>query len=354
MLPTRLVEAAAVLLGLAFLGAQFPGPFALLDNLSNFPAHFGAAFLACAALLAWRGRRAFAVAAAAAAALALAPVLPWYLHRDADAPAASSPALKILVSNVYYANHRYGRIRRLVAEEDPDVVGLVEVSDRWLGKLEPLRDRYPHHVEIPDESHVGLALYSRLPISDARAIRVGDRSTPAIAATLATPGGAIEILLAHPASPIDAAAIRRRNAQIEALALHVRNADRPTLLAGDLNLTMWNRGYRPLEEVARLHNARAGHGIGPTWPAFGRLGVPIDHILATAEIDLWNFRVLRPVGSDHRPIVSEFALRERRLALACPGMHAESASPPGRDLFRNSTERRCPAPPSSTASGAPR
>jgi hypothetical protein len=54
---TRLVEAAAVLLGLAFLGAQFPGPFALLDNLSNFPAHFGAAFLACAALLAWRGRR---------------------------------------------------------------------------------------------------------------------------------------------------------------------------------------------------------------------------------------------------------------------------------------------------------
>ncbi len=245
-------------------------------------------------------------------------------------------------------------MRRLVAEEDPDVVGLVEVSERWLHKLKPLRERYPHRFEAPDDSHVGLALYSRLPITDARTVRLGDSSTPAIVATLATPGGDIEMLLAHPASPVDAAAIRRRNAQIEALARHVRDAGRPTLLAGDLNLTMWNLGYRPLEHVAGLHNARAGHGIGPTWPAFGRLGVPIDHILATPDIRLQNFRVLGPVGSDHRPIVSEFAIRERRLALTCPGMHAEFAAPPGRNPSRKSTERRCPASPSSTVSGAPR
>jgi endonuclease/exonuclease/phosphatase (EEP) superfamily protein YafD len=341
MLRSRLVEAATVLLALAFIGAQFPGPFPLLDNLSNFPAHFGVAFLACTALLAWRGRRAFALGGATAAALALAQVVPWYFDRAADAPAAPSPAFEILVSNVYHSNHRFERIQRLVAEEDPDVVGLVEVSNRWLRKLKPLRERYPHHLEVPDDLHVGLALYSRLPITDARVIRVGDPSTPAIAAALATPDGEVQILLVHPASPVDADAIRRRNAQIEALALHVRDADRPTLLAGDLNLTMWNRGYRPLEDVARLHNARAGHGIGPTWPALGRFGVPIDHILATADIDLRNFRVLRPVGSDHRPIVSEFALRARKLALACPRMHAESASPPGRDFFRESTERRC-------------
>lgn len=350
----RTVEAGAVLLGLAFVGAQFPGPFALLDNLSNFPAHFGVAFLACAALLAWRGRRAFALAAAALAVLAFAPVVPWYLDGASDAPAASAPRLKFLVSNVYYSNRRFDRVRRLVIEENPDVVGLVEVSARWLRKLEPIRKRYPHHFEVPDDSHVGLALYSRLPITGARTLRLGDSSTPAIAATLAAPGGNVEILLVHPASPIDAAAIRRRNAQLTAIARHVRDADRPTLVAGDLNITMWNRGYRPLAELGGLRNARAGHGIGPTWPALGRLGVPIDHILATPDIELRDFRVLRAVGSDHRPIVSEFALRRRRLALACPPMHADSTPPPGRDLSRESTERRCPAPPSSTASGAPR
>jgi len=281
----------------------------VLDNLSNFPAHFGIAFLACAALLAWRGRRVFAIGAAAAAVLALSQVLPWYLGGEADAPDASTPHFEILVANVYYSNREFDRIQRLVAEEDPDVVGLVEVNERWLRKLRPLRERYPFHFEVPDEHYVGLALYSRLPIADARVIRIGDDSSPAIAATLATPAGEVEILLVHPSSPVDSAAIRRRNAQIHALAQHVRDTGRPTLLAGDLNLTMWNAGYRPLQEIARLNNARAGHGIGPTWPAIARLGVPIDHILATPDISLTNFRVLRPTGSDHRPIAAEFALR---------------------------------------------
>lgn len=309
MLQSRAVEAASVVLGLAFLGAQFPGPFALLDNLSNFPAHFGFAFLACAALLAWRGRRAFALAATAAAVLALAPVLPWYFDRESEAPSAAPPHLKLLVANVYYSNPRYDRIRRLVTEEDPDVVGLVEISERWLRELGPLRERYPHHFEFPDERLVGFALYSRVPIVGAREVRARGQATTAVLATLVTDAGEIDLLLVHPASPVSAAAIRNRNAQIEALARLVRDSARPVVLAGDLNLTMWNRGYRPLVEVAGLHNARAGHGIGPTWPAIGRIGVPIDHILATREISLQNFRVLRPIGSDHRPIVSEFALR---------------------------------------------
>ena len=281
----------------------------MLDNLSNFPAHFGVVFLASAAFLAWRGRRVFAIGATAAAILAFAPVLPWYFGGEAEAPAASSPHLKLLVSNVYYSNRKFDRIQQLVAEEDPDVVGLVEVSERWLKKLKPLRDRYPFHFEVPDELHVGLALYSRLPVSSARAVRIGDDSTPAIVATLATPAGEVELLLVHPASPVDSSAIRRRNAQIQALAQHVRDSGRPTVLAGDLNTTMWNAGYRPLETIAQLHNARAGHGIGPTWPAIGRLGVPIDHILATPGVSLRGFRVLRSVGSDHRPIAAEFALR---------------------------------------------
>jgi endonuclease/exonuclease/phosphatase (EEP) superfamily protein YafD len=304
-----MVEGASVLLGIAFIGARFPGSFTVLDNLSNFPVHFGIAFLACAALLAWCGRRVFAVGAAAAAILAFAPVLPWYLGEEAATTGASTPHLEILVANVYYSNREFDRIKQLVLEEDPDVVGLVEVSERWLRKLKVLREHYPHHFEVPDEHHVGLALYSRLPFAGARAIRIGDDSSPAIAATLATPAGEVEILLVHPASPVDSAAIRRRNAQIRALAQHVHDSGRPTLLAGDLNVTMWNPGYRPLEEIARLHNARAGHGIGPTWPAIGRLGVPIDHILATPDVSLRDFRLLKSIGSDHRPIAAEFALR---------------------------------------------
>ena len=81
------------------------------------------------------------------------------------------------------------------------------------------------------------------------------------------------------------------------------------MIAGDFNLTMWNAGYRPLTDVAELHNARKGHGVGPTWPSIWRLGVPIDHILGTQAVQFRNFRVLGAVGSDHLPVLAEFSRR---------------------------------------------
>ena len=95
--------------------------------------------------------------------------------------------------------------------------------------------------EVPGRSPTsGLRSTVACRSTGARTIRIGDGSSPAIAATLATPAGDVEFLLVHPASPVDSSAIRRRNAQIQALAQHVRDSGRPTVLAGDLNTTMWN------------------------------------------------------------------------------------------------------------------
>jgi endonuclease/exonuclease/phosphatase (EEP) superfamily protein YafD len=216
--------------------------------------------------------------------------------------------VKLLVSNVYIANPRRQLIQDLVAEVSPDVVGLVEVNSLWLRRLKPLRERYPYHFEVPDENYIGVALYSRLPLENARVLQLpGEPSTPAVAATLKAPGGDVEIVLVHPNSPLTAQLIRRRNEQILALAEYVRAAGRPLVIAGDFNLSMWNAGYRPLADVAELHNARDGHGVGPTWPSLWRLGVPIDHILATPDVALRDFRVLHGVGSDHFPISAELS-----------------------------------------------
>jgi endonuclease/exonuclease/phosphatase (EEP) superfamily protein YafD len=307
--PSRLLAGAAVALALAFAGAQFPGPFVVLDNLSNFPAHFAAAFLAVAGLLAWQRRHVAAVACLALAALAIAPVVPWYFPADVAADEPAHPWVRLLVSNVHHSNREHAELLELVERENPDVVGLLEVNPRWLRKLAALRVRYPHHYEVPGELYVGLALYSRFPLEDAREFRLpGNGSAPAIAATLQAPGGDVEIMLVHPMSPVSAQYIRTRNSQIAALAKHAATARGPLMLAGDLNLTMWNDAYRPLVEVAGLHNARKGHGIGPTWPAIGPIGVPIDHILATRDVRLRNFRVLPGIGSDHYPVTAQFGL----------------------------------------------
>jgi len=315
-------EFIAILLALAFAGAQFPGPFAVLDNLSNFPAHFAVAFLAVAALLAWQRQRVPAVACVALAALALAPVVPWYFGPDPAADDPARPWVRLLVSNVNHSNRGHEKLLDLVERESPDVIGLLEVNARWLRTLKPLRARYPHRYEVPGELHVGLALYSRSPLEDARELRLpDDGSTPAIAATLAAPGGDVEIVLAHPMSPVGAQFIRQRNLQIAALAKHAAAAQVPLVLAGDLNLTMWNDAYRPLAEVGGLLNARKGHGISPSWPALGPIGVPIDHILATRDVRLRNFRVMSGIGSDHYPRTADFDTLEARLALPAEAPH---------------------------------
>jgi endonuclease/exonuclease/phosphatase (EEP) superfamily protein YafD len=244
----------------------------------------------------------------AAAAVALAPVVPWYFGRDAAPDAAARPPVRLLFSNVYVNNHRKRRLLDLVAAESPDVVGLAEVNLAWLRKLKALRERYPYHYETPDERIVGLAVYSRFPLENARVLALpGEASTHAIAATLRAPGGDVELIVAHPLSPEDAEVIERRNAQVRALAKYVQGRRGPVVVAGDFNLTMWNTAYRPLVEVAGLHNARRGYGVEPTWPAPFQIGVPIDHVLGTAGVRFRNFRVLDPVGSDHLPIYAEFS-----------------------------------------------
>lgn len=297
------------LLGLAYLGARMPGPFTMLDNLSSFPFHFAAAFLACAAALAIRGRYLVALFAAGAALLPIAQVAPWYFGREAPAVVGSPPPASLLVSNVYYANRQYGRIWRLIKDEDPDIVGLVEIDLDWQSNLGKLRTSYPHFYEVPEERYVGLGLYSKLPLANARTLRLPESGLPAIAATVTTPGGDVEFILVHLPSPTDAALLRRRDQQAAKLARHVRALGKPTVVAGDFNMTMWSDGYRPLARDGGLANARAGYGVGPSWPALWRLGVPIDHILATDGVRLEDFRVLPPVGSDHLPVAARFALR---------------------------------------------
>ncbi len=303
-----LLRAFTGVLVFAMLGSRFDRPHAVLDNLSNFPLHFATAFLACTTIFAVMHDTRWMIASVACMAVSLTPVVSWSLAASKGGNETPATPVRLLFSNVYLRNRQHARLASLIKAERPDVVALVEVDSSWLQGLKSLRSDYPYQFEEPDEKYAGLALYSKLPLANPRVLRVNETATPTITATLRLPTGEVDFYLTHPLPPIGAAFIRSRNDQLRDLGHYIRTMKRPAVLAGDLNVTMWNRGFRSFAEETGLRSARGAHRIGPTWPAMRAIGVPIDHILATAPVQFGRFEVLTGIGSDHFPISAEFGL----------------------------------------------
>jgi endonuclease/exonuclease/phosphatase (EEP) superfamily protein YafD len=278
----------------------------MLDNLSSFQAQFSAGFLVLLALTSMARTKIWIGATSVCLIVTLVQLAPWYAPMHPASAAGDDDRIKIVSSNVL-ARHTTGRrLAELVGKELPDVVGVVELTPRVVESLSVMRESYPHFIEVPDDGTSGLGLYSRLPIFDARLLELGPR--PVITATLVVNRTTIEVILAHPHAPMYAGWARSRNEQLQLLASHIRDSGRPTIVLGDLNIAMWSPYYRDFAAVSGLRNAREGHGIGGSWPALFGLAVPIDHILASPEIELANFRVLPSIGSDHFPIAAELGI----------------------------------------------
>lgn len=212
------------------------------------------------------------------------------------APEASGTELGVLVANVQASNDRFELLLELVAAEDPDVVGLLEIDDRWLTALEPLRERYPYRVEVPRTDAFGLALYSRVPLEDVRRVDLSGVGVPTV---VLTGPGEVQVILTHPLPPISVEYAGSRDAQLRRLAELLDDADGNALLLGDLNATPWSHAF-PAQIPRHLP-------VG-TWPASLPLRLPIDHVIPGARLALTSWRVGPDIGSDHLPVIARVRL----------------------------------------------
>lgn len=288
---------------------------ALLAQLSPFRLQYAVllAALALFALLLRRRRWAalFAVFVAFNLWAALRSAVPPLLQATESAGAP----LKILLANVLTSNPDPARLLALIAEEKPDVVGLLEVNRRWETQLRAaLGADYPHVVYSPREDNFGLALLSREPLADSRLEFFADAELPSAAATVTLGDRSVRLLLTHPLPPGSALGVELRDKQLRELAGYARSL-RPSqtgpsqslVLFGDFNATPWCPPMRRLLADADLRLASAGHRWpGASWPAnVGFLGIPIDHVLTDDTLACVAYRVGPDIGSDHFPVIAE-------------------------------------------------
>jgi endonuclease/exonuclease/phosphatase (EEP) superfamily protein YafD len=257
---------------------------------------------AAGAIRAWR-----VVEGAAIATLAQLVFLAPYLTADARHIPPGAP-LRVLFLNVHTSSTDYERVRRLVADTHPDILGLAEVDDRWLAELAPALGEYAGRIEHPRRDNFGVALYTRGAL-DGRAESLGGE-VPTIVARTHVPGAeAIALVVAHPLPPVSRATNTAQAATLAAVAARVQALPGRVIVMGDLNATPWSAAFARFTGATGLCDTRDGFGIQATFPASSFvMRIPIDHVLVSCALGVRDRRVERDVGSDHLPVLVDLVV----------------------------------------------
>jgi endonuclease/exonuclease/phosphatase (EEP) superfamily protein YafD len=278
-------------------------PFVLVE-------HFRVQLAIGAALVATAG---FALRARSADLAAIATLVTLIaIVPDLSAPrrdvVAGTP-VRLLSLNVLTENLHYAKAARLIADERPDVIALVEVNRAWLDALAPSVEGYAR-IEASREDHFGVALYVRGQVRGE--VRELTNGTPNIFAEASVDGAVFRVVVVHPTPPMSG---RLQNALMRyfaELGAEVRGDPR-VVVAGDFNATPWSRTFATMMNTSRLCDTRAGFGVQATRPADGwLLRIPIDHVLTSCAIGVRDRRIGPDVGSDHLPVVVDLVIPPSR------------------------------------------
>jgi endonuclease/exonuclease/phosphatase (EEP) superfamily protein YafD len=179
---------------LAAMGGRFHW---LLDLCSHFPVQSAIFLFLSGVVLGLRRKRAACAIFLIFALWNAAKLLPQMLPANRPEP---SPVvrLKTLLINVQTDNSKFAKVTELVRAKNPDLVVFEEVNDEWMSQLESLRTQFPHVAFESRDDNFGIALFSRLPLHDAKVTYFGDAGVPSIVARVATSAGEVFVLATHP------------------------------------------------------------------------------------------------------------------------------------------------------------
>jgi endonuclease/exonuclease/phosphatase (EEP) superfamily protein YafD len=301
-----LMTGIALAAGLTLLGA-LASWFPALDLVNDFMPALVAASVALLLLSAYAGERSLIIYAAFITTINAAFMLGSYQAGAPQAQAGSARFLRVATFNLWYHNDRIADVGKFLAATDADVIVLQEMTDtHWQALAPSLEARYPHRL-----GDNGLVLLSKHPIVEQGRIDRGGGHwhSPILRwVKIEVQGKPVVVAGVHLARPVYPALQATDSAALTAFA---RQHAGPLVVAGDFSLTPWTHKLTRFSEETGLAHLNTFH---PTWPMQKR-GIPlvpffaIDNVLASQDFAKIAVEAGPRLGSDHRPIVADLALR---------------------------------------------
>ena len=212
---------------------------------------------------------------------------------------------QLLQFNLYYANETPQKFIDLVHKANPDILTLNEVSRNWKTPLLALKADYPFVHHCPEWKNIGgTVIYSRFPMQsgsdychDYAALALKDVVIDGKTVTI----GAVHLRWPWPASG---------PRQVDKLQSVLGRLGPDALIAGDFNSTPWTWLVRRFAKYGNLQivsyaGASWIHRLAPTSLA-SSFGLALDNAMSKGNVKVINAQTLKPVGSDHLPLLVRF------------------------------------------------
>ncbi|CAM4352621.1 endonuclease/exonuclease/phosphatase family protein [Gillisia hiemivivida] len=249
-----------------------------------------------------------------------------YLIGDKVVPSISESEINkektvsILITNVLIKNNDFNKLLDVIKESNPDIVLAMEVNTEWVNELQSLKDEYPNVMEYPLDNAYGMALYSKLPLSQNKIQFLNHSKVPSFNTLITLPSGdSFKFHGVHPVAPFpsdkypenigDKNKENQKEVALEKIGEMVKKEKVPSIVAGDFNDVSWSNTSRLFSSSGNLKDVRIGRGLFNTFDAQSMImRWPLDHFFVTEGIKVIDFKILPKIGSDHFPLLAKFQI----------------------------------------------
>ena len=243
------------------------------------------------------------------AILSVVNVIPLPSLFQKEGAANHGVILKVVQVNVEYSNRKFDVLLKWLAQIDPDVIAVEELTPECESALRKAFPNYSAYT-APRNDYYGIGLFTRMKLQEPRTfVPSGIKPIePSLLAEIAWKDAHLDIAASHVFAPHNPGAIARRNIQMRQLAEVLKSNHSPTILLGDLNTVPWSSELGRFKRTTNLRDAAKGYGIIPTCCVKNLFWVPIDYCLISPPIRVQNVTVGPSIGSDHLPLMVELEI----------------------------------------------
>lgn len=296
----HLLVALMAVTAIASLLSFFSGANWLIDLFSHFKWQYLLGLTCGTVILAFKNKK-HSLIFLPFILILMMEIAPFYIGGNKNINLTNTT--KIICINLLSSNTEFKMVEGYISQNNPDLIILQEFNTRWQSQLEPKLQDYPYRLTIPRDDNFGMALYSKVRVTNLKALAIGDIGVPSIQGEIELGSTTTQLIATHPLPPIGADYFQYRNTQLAALGSYIAGLNSEIILIGDLNTSSYSTHFKKLISTAKLIDTRRGFGELTTWPTwFSPARTTLDHCLISAGLSVKSRKVGNNICSDHLPI----------------------------------------------------